>query len=137
MVGENTTLTLRYPPNRPSPEAGRLRSASQELATSPRQPIRPSRSLQTLTNTTSTYRNHVSPRQEVPCARRYARPPLEPYASYPEESRIGRKINGKRMNTDARDDIAKPMWPFYAAGLIIAYGINAGAVAMSQCTFEP
>lgn len=26
------------------------------------------------------------------------------------------------------------MWPFMAAGLIVAYGINAGANAMMACT---
>lgn len=29
---------------------------------------------------------------------------------------------------------AEPMWPFMAAGLIVAWGINAGANAMMDCT---
>lgn len=30
--------------------------------------------------------------------------------------------------------VAEPMWPFMVAGLIVAYGINAGANAMMECT---
>jgi ATP synthase j chain len=33
--------------------------------------------------------------------------------------------------------IAEPVWPFMAAGLIVAYAINAGANAMMKCTIPP
>lgn len=35
---------------------------------------------------------------------------------------------------DLRRRTVEPMWPFMVAGLIVAYGINAGANAMMACT---
>ena len=29
---------------------------------------------------------------------------------------------------------AEPLIPFFAAGLIVLYGVNAGATAMANCT---
>lgn len=33
-------------------------------------------------------------------------------------------------------DLAEPLLPFFAAGIIVLYGINAGAGAMMNCMFE-
>jgi hypothetical protein len=46
-------------------------------------------------------------------------------------------VKGPQLETYANTTYtAEPMMPFFAAGLIVAYCVNAGANAMMQCTYR-
>ncbi|KAI6888106.1 hypothetical protein KC318_g16000 [Hortaea werneckii] len=45
---------------------------------------------------------------------------------------VARMAQGSLLGKKFPAPVMKPMWPFYTAGLIIAYGINSAATAMMQ-----